>query len=278
METFEFTTPDLATRDPQAITVDLVGQQLELSRPKDWVLSNVATIMADDVPNDRRAQAILRYLLGALGEDNYAAFLSRTLDRADPINLRAILDFIVQSWNRWNDYNPRNNPLITIGATNPGHEPEPIRLVNRDLNLDVAARPPKDLVIMIVAACATRSTSSGHRWAIEYFLEACVEDTDFIHLNQRLNSANDPIDIEHLDPIISELIDKWSHHIDIATPEFPTTDQEHGAHWQGSSTSATGDLDTSNEPTKRTHPVTRSGLGAPNDTGTQTRAGIPRQR
>lgn len=186
METFEFTTPTVATRDPQTLTIDLCGEELRLDRPKDWILTNVGTIFSDDVTDDARAQAMLRYLLGTLDENGYERLLHRSLDRDDNLNLAALLEFINTTWTRWSDTNTHNPTPIVIRSDDPGIRGYPVQVRNTDLGIDLIAQPPKDLVMMIVAACATRSSSAGHRWAIEYFLEAVLDRDDFLRTNMRL--------------------------------------------------------------------------------------------
>lgn len=215
--TFEFTTP-AADRDPQTITVDLVGDLHELDRPKDWALTNVGTILADDVPHDARAQAILRYVHGVLGADGHERLLERALDRGDNLNLTALLDFIGRSAERWNDYNAATNTPIRVTSDDPGIVGEPVRLVNRHLDLDVTAEPPKDLVLMVLAASAGRGVVASQRWAVEFFLQAILPFDAMRTITHRLTSKNDPLDVEHLDPMVSQLVEHWSTALDVTPP------------------------------------------------------------
>lgn len=214
-DVFTFTTPDLAPRDPQTITVNLAGEELTIDRPKDWTLANVDTAFANDVPDDVRAPAILRYLSGVLGPDGFKHLMSRSLDRDDPLNLDGVLWFVVETYDRWTNFDPRRNPPITI-TDRPTLLGQRVPVRNPDLDIDTTVTPPKRLFLLFLYGYG--ATPGGAGYAMEYAMEAVFPRDVFLALSRRLNTPDDVLDIGHLTPMITRLVDAWSSGIELKLP------------------------------------------------------------
>lgn len=210
VETLEFTTPTTRTRDAHPITVDHLGDELTIRRPKDWVLLSAQTAMAENITDTERALAIVQFLLGTLGQQGYARYLNRTLDRDDPVNFATTIELIAGLLDRWGNYTPET-AAFTVEPQPRDIHGEPARVVNDDLAIDLEFHPPKDVALMIFAATATSTEDYGQQWAVEYFVDATLTRTEAMTLKRRLRMPNDgdPLDVEHLDPIMESLLTRW---------------------------------------------------------------------
>lgn len=210
METLTFTTPTTRTREKQPIQVDFVGDELTINRPKDWVIWSARTCLADNITDAERAMSVLQFLLGALGQQGYARFLQRGLDREDPLNLAATLTFISRLVETWSDY--KHGAALTIEPVPGGIVGDPVRVVNDDLGIDAVFSPPKDIIIMAVAATLSSSEDGAQQWAVELFLDASLERADAVMLKRRLRISDDdtdPLDVDDIAPIMSSLLERW---------------------------------------------------------------------
>lgn len=230
---FSFNTPDLPARDPQTIHVDLCGELLELDKPKDWTLANARTAVSEaEIPPNQRAQATTKFLVGTLGQEAYDRLLHRSADRDDPINMAALRDFIEQALARWADYDPNDNPTIVVVAPPGGLVGEPVSLRGMDqLGMQqetVTIDPPKDILLMIFQAMAVGNEDAQH-WAAEMIMEATFPHELYRHLVTRLTTKNDPLDVEHLDPILAQLIEYWNDNADFEPQPAPANREERRA-------------------------------------------------
>lgn len=212
METLNFTTPTTRVREKQPVTVDFVGETITITRPKDWVLLSARTCLADNVTDSERALSLLQFLLGTLGQQGYSRFLSRALDRDDPINLTSVITLISKLLETWADYT--DNAAVTVEPTDESGviSDEPVRIVNDDLGIDYVFHPPKDLIIMAVAATLSSPEDGAQQWACELFLDACLDRTDAVFLKRRLRISdddNDLLDVDDIAPIMKTLLERW---------------------------------------------------------------------
>lgn len=243
MRDLEFTTPTLEKRDPQTITVDLAGEQMSLDRPKNWTLGKIADATSDVIPLEDRAAAILGFFGDIFAEDHYGKFLHRLFDHDDPINMPALTRFFTEIGRRWDEHDhwqrtynrplpDERNPTIIISAPPGSVVGDDVRLTLRGLGLDetgpIIATPPKDTVTLVIAGCVSRAQVVGQRWAVEQFLAATFPDGEAAYLVRRLNDQKDDLDLQHLDPMLSKLIEIWSPQNN-DTPAAPANREERRA-------------------------------------------------
>ncbi|WP_367139279.1 hypothetical protein [Saccharothrix sp. HUAS TT1] len=211
METLEFRTPKRA-REEQPIPVTLCGEELVVQRPKDAVLYFAATAIGADVPEPDRAMAVIQFLSGTLGLVDRKRFIDRAIDPADPVDLGATVQLVGGLLERWNAWPARGRvePLVVEADPAPVTG-EPVHIVNEDLELDLVAHPPKDLVLMFVAAALATGANEGQQaWSVGIFLDAALERADRDVVARRMRDHDDDLDLEHIAEIVQHLIERWS--------------------------------------------------------------------
>lgn len=210
MDTLSYSTP-AKRRDPQPITVDWCGETLTIRRPKDSVLYFASVVTATDVSEPDRAAAMFDFLNGTLEPDQRKRFFTRVLNRDDPINAAttiALIGHLFDTWHNW----PGQPPDTIVIEEQPGTAlGDSVQVEHPDLDLDVNAHPPKDIVLFFVASSlATTATVGQQAWSIGLFLDASLDAADSLLISQRLRDRNDDLDLHHISEIVGDLIARWS--------------------------------------------------------------------
>lgn len=209
METLSFSTP-ARTRAEQPIPVTWCGEELVIRRPKDSVLFFGAEIGADDAAD--QAAALIDFLDGTLDPAQRKRFFDRIRDREDPINIAttgALVDGLMQRWNNWPD-DDQVEPLVIEPTPTPVVGSD-VRVLHEDLDLDVVAHPPKDIVRALVgSALATTATVAQQAWVLGLFLDAALDPADAMVIARRLRSRDDDLDLHHIAEIVADLVERWA--------------------------------------------------------------------
>lgn len=217
METFTLDTPS-SNRSDNPVQLVLCGEELTVNQPKHMAILSARTATSpmlnaeygDDA--DRvRANSVLSFVMNTFRMEGYTRFLDRALDDNDPLDLDELYRAMEQLVTRWDSYDPQNNPPVVINPSGQAREPEQVRMVLDAANIDVIATRPKALLLMLVSALSLSSDMQAEKIAIERFLEATLYPEDAQAIIRRLNLPDDldNLDIEHLDPVISQMIDHW---------------------------------------------------------------------
>ncbi len=210
METLipSFTTPSRPRAD-QPITVTWCGENLVIRRPKDSVLY-FATALGSEIEQDQAA-ALVDFLDGTLTPDQRKRFFDRVRDRDDPINLAttsALVDGLLVRWNNWPE-DDQVEPLVIDPVPAPVIGSD-IRVPIEELELDLVAHPPKDIVLFLMASTlAVTSTVAQQAWMLGLFLDAALDPADAMVIARRLRSRDDDLDLHHVGVIVSDLVEKW---------------------------------------------------------------------
>lgn len=210
MDTLTFDTP-ARRRNPMPIPVTLCGTEFTVDRPKDAVLYFAQTVAADTVSDADRALAILQFIDGTLTVDRRKEFFDRVRDLADPLDMHATVELVTGLVERWGDWPHDGNvePLVVEpGPQQP--RKEPVRVQHPDLDIDMEAHQPKDLVLLIVAASlATTATLGQQAWSMGLFLDACLTPADSLIISHRLRDPADDLDMDHIADIAGRLVQRW---------------------------------------------------------------------
>lgn len=210
-ETLTFTT---AVKEPvrQPIPVTFCGDEWIVQRPKDAVLVFASMVAAENVSDAERAAAVTQFLQGTLVSDQWARFIARAIDVDDPVNLteaRALVEGLLERWTAW-PARGRVDPLV-IEPVDGQHTPsEPVRLVHTQLDIDVLAHRPKNLILlMVIAAQAAHGDLGQHMWAVSTFLDASLGEADRQRIAFRMRSRHDELDVEHVVAMVDQLAHRW---------------------------------------------------------------------
>lgn len=217
METFTLDTPT-SSRSDNPVQLVLCGEEMTVNQPKQMAILSARTATSpmleseygDDA--DRvRANSVLGFVMNTFRMEGYSRFLDRALDANDPLDLDELYRAMEQLVNRWDDYDPQNNPPVVINPSGQTRELEQARMVLNDAGIDVIATRPKALLLMLVSALSLSSDMQAEKIAIERFLEATLYPEDAQSIIRRLNLPDDidSLDIEHLDPVITRMIEHW---------------------------------------------------------------------
>lgn len=210
-ETLTFQTP-ARRRDEQAIPVELCGEAFTVKRPKDAVIYFASQVVGSDIGDADRAMAVLQFIDSTLEPVDRKRYFDRVIDRADPVDLRASLDLVgglLERWNAW-PADGQVEPLVvdTAPVSTVG---EVINIVNDELELDVDAHPPKDIVLLFVSASMATGANLGQQaWAIGLFLDAALDPGDALIISHRMRHGDDDLDLDHIAEIVQELVNRWA--------------------------------------------------------------------
>lgn len=213
IEVVDFATSSTGKSSPKPTVtkVNLVGETIKVTRPKDAVLFFAQRAVSDNANEADRYSAALNLLNGMFTPQNRHRFLERACDRNDPLNATAMWEMIGQLLERWSPDSkiPASSP-VNIEAQPHSELPAPLRIVNEDLDLDVVCHPPKDLIMGITAsAISVGSTLSDQAWCIGLFLDAALSRGDLMHINERLRNQNDDLDLEDVANLVQQLVERW---------------------------------------------------------------------
>lgn len=213
LETVEFTTSKKTTKPtkPTKITVQLGDENLSAPRPKDGVLFFAQSAVSDHANDADRWSSAWNLLSAVLNAQDRHRFLQRACDRDDPLNAAMMWDMIGQLLDRWNldSKIPASVPVVVEEQPHPEF-PDPVKIVNEDLDLDLVAYPPKNIILGLTAsALSTGATLSDQAWVIGLFLDAALTRGDVLTINYRLRDSDDDLDLEHLTELVQTLIRRW---------------------------------------------------------------------
>lgn len=220
MDTLSFSTP-AKTRTAQAVPVVLCGEEFTVRRPKDAVVYFMQTVIGDSVSEGDRAMAVLQFVDSALDPVDRKRFFDRCLDGprgleypGDPVNQAATLEMIgslLDRWNAWPETGHHTPDPVIVEPTATPFAGQPVRIKHEELDLDFTAWPPKDIILLFVAASMATGASVGQQaWAIGLFLDAALLKQDELMVSQRLRHTDDELDLGHLAEIVQELITRWT--------------------------------------------------------------------
>lgn len=209
METLSFTTP-ARTRTRHTVDVDLCGERMTVERPKAAVLFFAAQMAGSDVVDVDRAMSAKSFLDSALTDPDRKRFYDRVIDRADPVDIDAFLDLVDGLVARFSSTNTDTSVLV-IDPTPGETSGEPVKIVNDDLDLEVIAHPPKELVRLFVrASLATGANAGQQAWAVAFFLDSALDPGDRDVVSRRLAHPGDLLDLEDIIDIVNEVNSYWS--------------------------------------------------------------------
>lgn len=194
-----------------ALTVKLGDEELSAPRPKDGVLFFAQSAVSDNANEADRWSHAWNLVNAVLSAQDRHRFLERVCDRDDPLNAHMFWNMIGQLLDRWNldSKIPASVPVVVKEEPHPPF-PDPVRLHNEDLDLDIVAYPPKDIVLGITASALSQgSTVSDQAWVIGLFLDAALERKDVLTINYRLRSGQDDLDLSELTQMVQMLIERW---------------------------------------------------------------------
>lgn len=211
MEQLTFTTPAKRHED-QPVPVDWCGEHLTVRRPKDTVLYFASPIGDASSAGPDQAAAMFQFLDDTLEPDQNKRFYDRTLDRDDPINEATTIALIRGLLERWNDWpgDEHVTPLV-IEPVEARIVGEPVNVHHSELDLDVVAHPPKDIVMDLVSSVIAKTTGPGQQaFAIGMFLDASLEAADAWDIARRRRDRADGLDLNHLSEIVADLLSHWA--------------------------------------------------------------------
>lgn len=222
METLEFTSNTkrrTGRGDSQTVSVVFCGEPFSVDRPKDAVLYFAQTVVGDSVGEGDRAMAILQFLESTLAPMDRKRFFDRVLDGprgpdhpGDPVDMAATMELVAGLVELWGDWPVGGDVEALVVEADPQPPTAgPLRVVNLDLDLDVQAWPPKDIVLMLAAASMATGANLGQQaWAISLFLDAALNPADALRVAQRMRRTGDPLDLEDIAEIVEGLLDRWA--------------------------------------------------------------------
>lgn len=223
MSVVPFTTKSKAPRQPQPVQVTFCGEQFVVERPKDATLFFASRVVAEDVPEGDRAQALLQFVQNTLDPITYKRFLERALDPADPVDLQATLRLVAELVDRWNNWPARGPAMPVVIKADPAPPlGDPIDVVDEDLGLDFVAHPPKDLLMAFVAAALATGANPGQQaWSIGIFMDAVLDPETRSTIRRRLVARHDDLDIGNLADLVRYLIGQWNPDVVPVVVELP---------------------------------------------------------
>lgn len=243
---FEFQTPAVDRRDPQTITLSLCGETLTVDRPKQWTLGQAKVIDDDSIPLQQRGQALAEFVTGSFDSDGWERLVARAADRSDPLNLASYTDAVnamVSRWAEWDNTPQPHTPITIEPRGGNGLLGEPVTVSYPALDLEmVHVEPPKDLFVLAMYAVASRGSGSGALWVVDQMMANTFPADAYEHIMSRLHDRSDSVDVEHIDPMFSQLLEHWTSHMDTSTPAAPANRAERRANGGAHAASTTGTL------------------------------------
>ncbi|MBB3665936.1 hypothetical protein FB384_004895 [Prauserella sediminis] len=213
MKTLTFETPR-SKRTPMPVQVDLCGEHITVQRPKDSVLFFAQQVAGQSVGEADQAMAVLDFVEGTLEPQDRQRFFERICEFNDPVNLDACLTMLtglVQRWSNWPDDDPHYEPdpvVVTSDYTPPTDREIPVELP--DLDIQLTAYPPKDIVLLFTSASLATGANTGQQaWLVALFLDAALTEQDAWMINRRLRSRDDDLELIHVAEMVKHLIEAW---------------------------------------------------------------------
>jgi hypothetical protein len=206
-KTLQFTTPK-RNREARPIPVNLCGHELTLHRPKDTTIYFASQISADTASDGDRAMAILQFVEGVLDPATRKEFWDWAI--AGDVNLTAVMEMISGAMERWQDWDPKDDEPLRIEFEAGPWKPDPITVVNEDLDIRWVCAPPSDLIVACVAASLATGADVGQQaWGIGIFMDATLSKADAMIAAQRMRNRDDDLELEDIAAMVGDLLEEW---------------------------------------------------------------------